>query len=137
MKQQRTVIRRLPYFSFLNIYLFNYSLVFSFRQLVVLGLSFQLWYMGSLVVACELLFELQHVDSSSLIRDQTQAPCIESTESQPLDHQGSPCHILCVSCKTTQSLRQFLSVLNHIIPTPPLFLSLLNPATCMVVKLNL
>ena len=29
-------------------------------------------------------------DLSSLTRDQTQAPCIGSVESQPLDHQGSP-----------------------------------------------
>ena len=28
--------------------------------------------------------------SSSLTRDQTRTPCIESKESQPLDHQGSP-----------------------------------------------
>ena len=29
--------------------------------------------------------------SSSLTRDQSQAPCIGGPESQPLDHQGSPC----------------------------------------------
>ena len=29
-------------------------------------------------------------DLSSPTRDQTHAPCIGSTESQPLDHQGSP-----------------------------------------------
>ena len=28
--------------------------------------------------------------SSSLTRDQTQAPCVGSVESEPLDHQGSP-----------------------------------------------
>ena len=28
--------------------------------------------------------------SSSLTRNRTQIPCIRSTESQPLDHQGSP-----------------------------------------------
>ena len=35
---------------------------------------------------------LQHVASRSLARDWTSppAPCIGSTESQPLDHQGSP-----------------------------------------------
>ena len=38
---------------------------------------------GLLVVAC-----MQ--DSSSPTRDRTQAPCIGSTESYPLDHQGSP-----------------------------------------------
>ena len=31
-----------------------------------------------------------HAGSSSLIRDQTQAPCIGSVNSYPLDHQGSP-----------------------------------------------
>ena len=31
-----------------------------------------------------------HVASSSLTRDQTQAPCTGSAQSQPLDHQGSP-----------------------------------------------
>ena len=31
-----------------------------------------------------------HVGSSSLTRDWTRAPCIGSTESYPLDHQGSP-----------------------------------------------
>ena len=29
-------------------------------------------------------------DLSSLTREQTQAPCIGSVESQPLDHQASP-----------------------------------------------
>ena len=34
-----------------------------------------------------------HAGSSSLTRDPTQAPCIGSEESYPLDHQGSPsCH---------------------------------------------
>ena len=31
-----------------------------------------------------------HVGFSSPTRDQTQAPCIGSSESYPLDHQGSP-----------------------------------------------
>ena len=50
-----------------------------------------------LVVACRLLscgmWTLScgmHVGSSSPTRDQTRAPCTESTESYPLDHQGSP-----------------------------------------------
>ena len=34
---------------------------------------------------------LWHVGSSSLTRVGTSAPCIETAESQPLDHQGSPC----------------------------------------------
>ena len=35
-----------------------------------------------------------HAGSSSLTRDRTQAPCIESAESYPLDPQGSPCSFL-------------------------------------------
>ena len=38
--------------------------------------------------------QLLPVGTSSLTRDQTQAPCIGSAESQPLDHQGSPYSIL-------------------------------------------
>ena len=34
--------------------------------------------------------QLQHVASSSLTRDQIWVPCFQNTESQPLDHQGSP-----------------------------------------------
>ena len=34
---------------------------------------------------------LSHVGSSSLTRDGIQAPCIGSTKSYSLDHQGSPC----------------------------------------------
>ena len=43
-----------------------------------------------LVAACLLLSCIMYVGSSSPTRDQTQAPCIGSTESYPLDHQGSP-----------------------------------------------
>ena len=34
---------------------------------------------------------LWHVGSSSLIRNESQAPCIGSMESYPLDYQGGPC----------------------------------------------
>ena len=44
---------------------------------------------GLLVAACGLSC-IMHVGSSSPTRDQTQAPCIASLESYPLDHQGSP-----------------------------------------------
>ena len=37
--------------------------------------------------------QLQHAGSSSVTRDQTWEPCIESMESKPLDPQGSP-HVL-------------------------------------------
>jgi hypothetical protein len=40
-------------------------------------------------VACE-IFSLQHVGSSSLTRDRTQAHFIRSTKSQPLDYQVVP-----------------------------------------------
>ena len=35
-------------------------------------------------------FNCGHVGPSSLIRDETQAPCIGSAKSQSLDHQGCP-----------------------------------------------
>ena len=51
--------------------------------------------------------QLQHVGSSSLTRDRTWAPCTGSSESQPLDHQGSPISItFCVI-----SLEMFSSLL--------------------------
>ena len=37
---------------------------------------------------------LLHMGSSSLTRDRTHPPCIGSTESWPLDHQGSPEFVL-------------------------------------------
>ena len=37
--------------------------------------------------------QLQHAGSSSLTRDQTQASCAGSVESQSLDHQGSLCTV--------------------------------------------
>ena len=45
---------------------------------------------GFLVAACGLLSCSMHAGSRSPTRDQTRAPCIGSTESYPLDHQGSP-----------------------------------------------
>ena len=45
-----------------------------------------IWLQWVLVVACKLLA----VGSSSLIRGQTWAPCMGSTESEPLDHEESP-----------------------------------------------
>ena len=43
-----------------------------------------------LVAACGLLSCSMNAGSSYPTRDQTRAPCIGSTESYPLDHQGSP-----------------------------------------------
>ena len=45
----------------------------------------QLWHMN---------YQLQHIRSSSLIRDQTQALSIGSTESQPGDNQGNPTYAI-------------------------------------------
>ena len=51
------------------------------------GRSCGMWdlHCGMRALSCSM-----HVGSSSLARDRTQAPCIGSTESYPLDHQGSP-----------------------------------------------
>ena len=46
--------------------------------------------MGSLVAACGLISCSMHAGSSSPTRDWTQAPCIGSAGSYPLDHQGTP-----------------------------------------------
>ena len=51
-----------------------------------------LWHTGSSVWHANSQF--QHVGSSSLIRDRTQAPYIGSTEFQSLYHQGSPCNLI-------------------------------------------
>ena len=59
-----------------------------FIYLVVLGLSCSSWTLQCLLQHAGL--QLHHVGSSSLTRDQTQSPSICSTESQPLDHHGSP-----------------------------------------------
>ena len=51
------------------------------------GLS---WGTGDLCCGMQALSCGMHAGSSSLTRDQTRAPCIGSTESYPLDQQGSP-----------------------------------------------
>ena len=58
-----------------------------------------IWLHQALVVA---------VGSSSLIRTRTQAPCLESAESQPLHHQGSLC--LQDSCSVARSPRHCSTV---------------------------
>ena len=61
---------------------------FSFYLFIYLGCSgSQLRHMRSLL---QQVGVHTHVVSSSPTRDRTQAPCIGSTESYPLDHQGSP-----------------------------------------------
>ena len=59
------------------------------------NLSFEKYFFLSLTVlglGCGTQnLQLQHVGSGSGTRGRTQAPCIGSVESQPLDRQGSPC----------------------------------------------
>ena len=70
------------------------------------NLQSSLWHVGLLVATCRIfslrcdmwdcsvaayeVFQLQRVRCSSLNRGLTWAPCTGSTESEPLDHQGSP-----------------------------------------------
>ena len=51
-----------------------------------------------------------HAGSSSLTRDRTRAPCIGSTESYPLDYQGSrvPCILIGVLPKLTNTNSKIL-----------------------------
>ena len=65
---------------------------------------------------CQLLHgnsQFQHTRSSSLTRDQTQAACTGSAESQPPEHQGSPeatgLDYGFIRRETGKGLRQFLS----------------------------
>ena len=74
----------LPIPLFISLFFF---LTFIYFIIYLFGcVGSQLWHVG--------LFQLQHVESSSLTRDQTRAPSIGSAESQPLDHQGSPLYLL-------------------------------------------
>ena len=67
------------------IYLFIYHLFWLCRVLVAVCRIF--------VVAHGIFSCSMHVGSSSPTRDRTQAPCIGSAGSYPLDHQGSPSRI--------------------------------------------
>ena len=65
--------------------------------------------------SCSVWVQLRHGDRSSLTRDQTWVPCIGTTESYPLDYQGSPQrNFLCLNfscCKIWISLHSL--VLNQ------------------------
>ena len=66
--------------------------------------------------------------SSSPTRDGTQAPCIGSTESQPLDHQGSPPESFLISSFSTlktfrSSASPLTNILNLLISFSPLYSS--------------
>ena len=81
-------VESLMTYIFKKIYIFNY--------LAMLGLSYGTWIFDTCCSMWDLQLQhanslLCHEESSSLTRDQTQAPCIGNTQSYPLDHQGSPC----------------------------------------------
>ena len=62
----------------------------SFFFCCLFKLIYLFWLRRVLVAACGLLSWGMHAGSSSPTRDRTRAPCIDSMESYPLDHQGSP-----------------------------------------------
>ena len=61
-----------------------------FLKNIYLFIIYLFWPCWVLVAACRLLSCGMHAGSSSPTRAQTWAPCTWSTESYPLDHQGSP-----------------------------------------------
>ena len=101
-------------FFFFNIYLLIYlaaqGLSSSTQDLCchVWPLRCRVW--ALLVAAYRLL--LQHTGSSSLTTDRTRAPCTGSTESYPLDHQGSPYMLLLTMMKGTIKTSLFLSLVR-------------------------
>ena len=76
-------------------------------------------------VGCHCL--LQHIGSNSLTRDQTQTTCTGSTKSQPLDHQGSPYHLLLKTLlrRSVQQLNPFPVFIIYYIFSVLEFLSIL------------
>ena len=71
-------------------FLIFHSFIYLFWLRYVLVAARGIFVAACLIAACGLLSCSMHVGSSSLTRDRTQAPCIGSVESYPLDHQGSP-----------------------------------------------
>ena len=61
---------------------------FFFCQVLVATLEIFHLHVGSLVEACKLLVTAHGIQFSD--QELNPAPCIGSTECQPLDHQGSP-----------------------------------------------
>ena len=76
-------VERRVFFAFLKIFILFIHYLFRLRQVLVATL-------GIFVAACGLLSCSMHVGSNSPTGVQTQAPCIRSAESYPLDHQGRP-----------------------------------------------
>ena len=79
----------------INSFCFLFVLLFIYFILAAPCLSCGTWDLccgmqDLFVETCGLLSCGMHEGSSSLTRDRTRAPCIGSTESYPLDHQGSP-----------------------------------------------
>ena len=71
--------RFLPSFLFLKNFILCFFFFLIFIYLIAAGLHFDAWTLS-----------LWHAGWSSLTWDQTQAPCIGSWRSRPLDLQGSP-----------------------------------------------
>ena len=88
--------------------------IFFFLIFIYLLFLYLFWLRWVLVEAGGLLSCGVHVGSSSLSRDWTQAPCIVSVESYPLDHQGSPL-VICFKYSNV-----YMSIPNsQSIPPPP------------------
>ena len=75
----------LCYSFYKNIYLFVCLFIYLFWLCQVLVAACGIFSCGMRTLSCGM-----HAGSSSLTRDWTPSPCIESTESYPLDYQGSP-----------------------------------------------
>ena len=82
-------------FGSLSSSIFSYLISFSFILIFIFIYLF-LWLHSVFIAACR-FFQLHHANSklcimgsSSPPRHRTQVPCIGSSVSQPLDHQGSP-----------------------------------------------
>ena len=67
--------------SVLHLLLYIYIYIYIF---------FFFFFFFFLIYLTVLGFRCWHLRSNSLTRNRTQAPCIGTAESQPLDHQGSP-----------------------------------------------
>ena len=93
-----------------------HSVVFLAEQYSVVCFYYIFFYF--LILSCQSSLghvgsQLEHMQSSSLTRDQTWATCIGGGESQPLDHQGSP-HIFLIQLSVDGHLVYYyvLAVVN-------------------------
>ena len=79
----RTYVHLCTYVWWMDVGVFFFFLICSYLFIYLF------WLHWVLVATCRLLSWGIHAGSSSPTRDRTRAPCIGSTESYPLDHQGS------------------------------------------------